>query len=95
MAVPGIPEVAMGQGQIDSLKRVFFLSTNDFSKGIALISYYLEGAEYREALRVIDALLQLSEPPTYVYYWRAEILYQLEDYLGSWSAFDAYWKQIK
>lgn len=75
MAVPGIPEVAMGQGQIDSLKRVFFLSTNDFSKGIALIRYYLERAEYREALRVIDALLQLSEPPAYVYYWRAEILY--------------------
>jgi len=44
---------------------------------------------------VIDALLQLSEPPAYVYYWRAEILYQLEDYPGSWSAFDAYWKQIK
>ena len=63
--------------------------------GIALIRYYLERAEYREALRVIDALLQLSEPPAYVYYWRAEILYQLEDYPGSWSAFDAYWKQIK
>jgi hypothetical protein len=57
--------------------------------------YYLESGEYREALRVIDALLQRSKSPAYVYYWRAEVLYQLEDYSGSWYAFEAYWKQIK
>lgn len=95
LAVPEIPEVAVDRSQIDGLKRVFFLSKNDFSRGTALMSYYLESGEYREALRVIDALLQRSKSPAYVYYWRAEVLYQLKDYSGSWYAFEAYWKQIK
>ena len=95
LAVPEFPEVTMDQSQIDGLKRVFSMSTNDLSKGTVLLSYYLESGEYREALRVIDALLQRSKSPPYVYYWRAEIMYLLQDYSESWYAFETYLKQIK
>ena len=94
LTAPEIPEVAVDLGRIDRLKRVFFASSNDLARGTALMSYYLEGGEYREALRVVDELLQQSHSPGYVYYWHAEILYQLEDYSESWYAFEAYWKQL-
>jgi hypothetical protein len=71
------------------------MSTNDLSNGTELLSNYLESGEYREASRVIDVLLQGFKSPPYVYYWCAEIMYQLEDYSGSWYAFETYLKQIK
>lgn len=95
LAVPDVPEVTVDRSRIDRLKRSFFASSNDLAKGTALMSFYLGGGEYREALRVVDELLKQSNPPRYVYYWRAEILYQLEDYSESWYAFEAYWEQIK
>jgi hypothetical protein len=95
LPVPAIPEVTVDRSRIDRLKRGFFAGSSDFSKGTALMAYYLEGGEYREALRVLDVSLQQSNPPGYMYYWRAEILYQLEDYSESWYAFEAYLKQLK
>ncbi|MDG1241353.1 MAG: O-antigen ligase family protein [Opitutae bacterium] len=95
IAAPQIPTVTMNQSQIDGLKRVFSKSTNDLSKGTVLLRYYLERGEYLEALRIIEVLLQRSTAPPYVYYWRAEILYQLQDYSESWYTFDTYLKQIK
>jgi O-antigen ligase len=95
LAVPEIPEVVMDQSQIDDLKRVFSMSTNDLSNGTVLLSNYLESGEYQKASRVIDVLLQGFKSPPYVYYWCAEIMYQLEDYSGSWYAFETYLKQIK
>jgi O-antigen ligase/tetratricopeptide (TPR) repeat protein len=94
LTVPEIPEVTVDRSRIDRLKRGFFASSNDLAKGTALLSYYLESGEFREALRVVNELLRQSNSPGYVYYWRAEMLYQLEDYSESWYAFEAYWKQL-
>ena len=95
LEAPEIPEVAVDRSKIDRLKRGFFASSSNLSKGTALLSYYLESSEYREALRIVDALLLQANAPGYVYYWRAEILYQLKDYSESWYAFEAYWEQLK
>ena len=94
LPVPEIPEVAVDRSRIDRLSRAFFASSNDLAKGTALVGYYIEDGAYREALRVLDVFLQQSNPPGYMYYWRAEILYQMEDYSESWYAFEAYWKQL-
>jgi len=72
----------------------FLLSTNRLSKRTVLLSYYLESGKYREALGVIDGLLQRSNSPAYVYYWRAEIMYQLAKYTAIWHAFETYLSRL-
>ena len=95
LPVQQIPEVKIDLSRIDRLNRSFFAASNDLSKGTALMSYYIENDEYSEALLVVNQLLKQSNPPDYVYYWRAEILYQLQDYAESWYAFEDYWKQTE
>ncbi len=95
LTVPEVLEVAVDLSRIDRLKRGFFVASNDLAKGTALMGYYLKGGEYWEALRVVDVLLQQSNSPGYLYYWRGEILYQLEDYPESWYAFETYFRLLK
>lgn len=95
LPVQEIPEARIDQSRVDRLRRGFFAASNDLAKGTALMGVYLKSGEYSEALLVVNQLLKQSNPPQYVYYWRAEILYQLEDYSESWYAFEEYWKQIR
>jgi|GEM_PF-359156 len=95
LPVPGIPDVKIDLSRIDRLRRGFFAASNDLAKGTALMGYYVEQGDYSDALLVAEQLLKHSNPPSYVYYWRAEILYELEDYFESWYAFQEYWKQIR
>ena len=95
LPVQEIPDVKVDFSRIDRLNRSFFAASNDLAKGTALLGYYLENDEYSEALLVVDQLLKQSNPPRYVYYWRAEILYQLQDYSESWYAFEDCWKQAQ
>jgi O-antigen ligase/tetratricopeptide (TPR) repeat protein len=95
LPVQEIPEVDIDRSRMDRLKRGFFAASNDLLKGTALMSIYLENDEYLEALEVVNKLLKQPKLPRYVYYWRAEILYQLGDYSESWYAFQDYWKQVQ
>ena len=97
-AVP-VAELSVGaEGasvQLAHLKRAFALSSRDVVKGTALLRLYLEEAMYVEALEVVDALLEnVESPPEYLYYWRAELLYRLEDYIESWYAFETYLERL-
>ena len=92
--IPDIPEVSMDQRNLTHLRRGFLASPNDVVKGTTLLRIYLDQGELREALLVVDALLENSKPPAYAYYWRAEVLYQLKDYIESWDAFEAYLERI-
>lgn len=95
LPAPQIPEVKIDLSRIDRLKRGFFAASSDLSKGTALMRYYIENEEYSEALLIVNQILKQSNPPRYVYYWRAEILYKLQHYSESWYAFEDYWKQTQ
>lgn len=88
--VPIIPEVKLDEAVIARLLREYAVAPNDVMKGTALLSIYVEQKEYGKALPIMDRLLENHKPPLYLYYWRAECLYQLQDYIESWYSFEAY-----
>jgi O-antigen ligase len=93
--VPDAPEWTVNAESVDRLRRSFTAASNDPIKGTALIRYYMDSANSREALKVVDRLIESSKKiPDYLYYLRAEILYDLGDYAESWYAFETYWKQL-
>ena len=95
LPVEEVPEVRIDLSRIERLRRSFFAASNDLAKGTALLGFYLEQGNYSEALLVVDQLIKQSNPPSYVYYWRAEILYELEDFFESWYAFQEYSEQLR
>ena len=70
--------------------REYAAAPNDTKKGIALIYIYVAQEDYGKALPIIDRLLEGDTPPLYLYYWRGECLYRLQDYDESWHAFEDY-----
>lgn len=70
--------------------REYAVAPNDMIKGTALLYYLIEKEEYGKSLTIIDRLLESNEPPHFLHYWRAECLYQIEEYIESWYAFETY-----
>ncbi|WPJ94241.1 O-antigen ligase family protein [Coraliomargarita algicola] len=94
--VPEIPAVKVNLEEVSMarLTREYAVDSGDRMKGATLISIYLEGQEYEKALSVLDRLLETPQPPLYLYYWRAECLYQLQDYIESWYSFEKYLERL-
>lgn len=90
VASPGISESALEPGALDRVSRQFMIQPSDRSKGFALLATYLEGADYGSALSVIDRMLAVDDTDSSLHYWKAEILYQMNDYIESWFAFEQY-----
>ncbi|WP_269525653.1 O-antigen ligase family protein [Coraliomargarita parva] len=82
------------EAPIARLERAFMTNSRDLSKGTALLRKYLAKQDYRKILSVCDRMIEQSRAPVYVYYWRAEALYQLQDYVECWYAFEAYLGQL-
>jgi tetratricopeptide (TPR) repeat protein len=95
LAEPEMPDVPIDLSRIDREKRGFFTASNDVFKGTALMRYCIVQGDYSEALLVADQLLKHPNPPSYVYYWRAQILYELDDFSESWYAFQEYWNRLR
>ncbi|MGZ0656706.1 O-antigen ligase family protein [Coraliomargarita sp. W4R72] len=92
--VPLIPEVKLDESVLARLTREYAVAPKDIMKGTALVSIYLEEQNYEKALSILDRLLETHKPPLYLYYWRAECLYQLQDYIDSWYSFETYLEQV-
>lgn len=88
-----VPAVTAEPVEADSLARVarqFAVQPNDAAKGFALLAAYLQEKDYNQALSVIDSMLEAAEPDLSLHYWKAESLYQLDEYIESWYAFEEY-----
>jgi len=92
--VPKIPEVELDDAVLARLLREYAVAPKDIMKGTALLHLYVEQAEFEKALSILDRLLENHKPPLYLYYWRAECLYQLEDFIESWYSFEAYLDEL-
>jgi tetratricopeptide (TPR) repeat protein len=87
------PEIGQDVIDDDALARVsrqFSVQSNDPLKGFALLVTYLQKEDYDKALSVIDAMLDEAEPSPSLFYWRGESLYQINEYIESWFAFEEY-----
>jgi hypothetical protein len=81
----------------DALARVarqFAVQPEDETKGLALLATYLESGDFDEALGVIDSMLEGADPDPSLFYWKGESLYQINEYVESWFAFEAYLKRL-
>ena len=90
LEVPEIPAVQLDETTLSRLMREYAVASEDIMKGTALLYVYTQQGAYEKALPIVDRLLYTDQPPLHVYYWRAECLYQLEEYIESWYAFEAY-----
>lgn len=94
LPVPEIPKVTLDEKTLARLTRSFAVMPQDLIKGTALLRVYLDRGDLEKALQVVDSLIQLRDLPSYIHYWRAEILYRMDDYIESWYAFEAYIKLL-
>tara|TARA_B100001971_G_scaffold210312_1_gene235545 strand:- start:14814 stop:17342 length:2529 start_codon:yes stop_codon:yes gene_type:complete len=92
--VPSVPEVKLEGLSMARLTREYAVDSSDVMKGTKLISIYLKEQQYERALSVLDRLLETPNAPLYIYYWRAECLYQLQDYIESWYSFEKFLEQL-
>lgn len=90
---PDLPELEITEKQLVRFERKFERAARDLRLGTALLQYHLEQKNYDEALKMADALLERDPPPAYAHYWRAEVLYQLADYIESWYAYETFIEQ--
>jgi tetratricopeptide (TPR) repeat protein len=91
---PEIPGIRIEEMVFERLLREHAVAPNDIIKGMALFLIYVEREEYEKALPIIDRLIDSPSPPPYLYYWRAEALYRLEEYIESWYTFETYLNSI-
>jgi tetratricopeptide (TPR) repeat protein len=91
---PSIPAAKIEDASIARLSREYAVDSLNVRKGTVLISIYLSGQQYEQALSVLDRLLEGPKPPLYLYYWRSECLYQLQDYIESWYSFEKYLEKL-
>lgn len=90
VVVPVIPEVEFDESELALIERGFAVVPSDLSKGTGLLKYYLKVGDFEKALLVADSMAGLKDAPRFALYWKAEVLYQMEDYIESWYVFDAY-----
>ena len=70
--------------------REFAVMPQDVAKGMVLLNTLIKQGSLERALEVTDAMLELDQPPASIYYWRGEILSQMDDVIESWYAFAEY-----
>ena len=58
--------------------------------GVVLMKKEIHAKNYEKALIYVEHILTMNNPPKYAYYWKAELLYRIEDYVDSWFAFITY-----
>ncbi|MFT5837236.1 MAG: tetratricopeptide (TPR) repeat protein [Candidatus Azotimanducaceae bacterium] len=92
--VPKMPDVRLDEAIITRLTREYVVAPKDIMKGTSLLYIYVQKNEYERALPILDRLLESHKPPLYLYYWRAECLYQVEEYFESWYAFETYLEKL-
>lgn len=72
------------------IPRVFLQNYPDLEMGAILIKKEINSKNYEKALIYVEHILTMNNPPKYAYYWKAELLYRVEDYVDSWFAFVTY-----
>lgn len=88
---PVMPDAPIEEIPLERLKREFSITPGDVMKGTALIQVYLQAGDFQEVRDVTEAMIQAKKHvPGYVAYWHAESFFQLEEYIESWYAFEAY-----
>ena len=92
--MPGVPEVPIDEALLVRLRREYAVAPKDIMKGTALFNFYLKRQDYEKALPILDRLLEAHKPPLYLYYWRAECLFQVEEYVESWYNFEEYLEKL-
>lgn len=91
---PKIPFVKVDERSLARMSREFAVMPEDTVKGTALLRAFIEQGELMKALTVTDAILKTRNPPAYVYYWRAEVFYLMNDLIESWYAYRDYLQLI-
>lgn len=72
------------------IPRVFLQNYPDVEMGVVLMKREIHAKNYDKALIYVEHILTMPNPPKYAYYWRAELLYRMKDYVDSWFAFVTY-----
>ena len=72
------------------IPRVFLQNYPDVEMGMVLIKEEINEKNYEQALIYVDHILSMDNPPKYAYYWKAEVLYRMNEYIDSWFAFMTY-----
>ncbi len=72
------------------IPRVFLQNYPDLEMGVVLMKKEIHAKNYEKALIYVEHILTMNNPPKYAYYWKAELLYRIEDYVDSWFAFITY-----
>jgi hypothetical protein len=92
--LPKLPVVEEEDMVLSRLVRAYVVASDDVMQGTALLYYYTEQSDFEQALLVVDRMLETVEPPLSLYYWRAECLFQIEDYIESWFALEVYFEHL-
>ncbi|MEM8867382.1 MAG: O-antigen ligase family protein [Verrucomicrobiota bacterium] len=85
-----IPEVPFEVDDVTRIERAYALTKSDIVKGTALLKFYLANDDIIKALDICESLSEGKDPPAYALYWRAELLYRLNDIVESWYSFEKY-----
>lgn len=77
------------------IPRVFLQNYPDIEMGVVLMKNEIHEKNYDKALIYVDHILTMDNPPNYAYYWKAELLYRMNEYVDSWFAFVTYLEKAK
>ena len=88
--MPELPAVEMKDAELKRLQRTFEVLPSDFVKGSILLGAYRDQQDYESALSVAESMADLLNPPHDAFFWKAECLYQIGDFIESWYAFEEY-----
>ena len=60
--------------------------------GMALIKKEIGEKNYMQALIYVDHILSMDNPSEYAYFWKAEVLYRMNEYIDSWFVYGLFRK---
>ncbi|MFP4202722.1 MAG: O-antigen ligase family protein [Opitutales bacterium] len=90
-----IPAAEENAENLTRLRRRFAARSNNMTLVSTLLREYLDREAYEEALEVVETVLENEEPPEFAYYWRAELLYRLNEPVESWYAYETHIKRME
>ncbi|TVP76444.1 MAG: hypothetical protein EA353_12030, partial [Puniceicoccaceae bacterium] len=93
LEVPTVPPVDLDASALARLSRQFVVQPGDLSKGMALLYVHLQDEDFEQALVVVETMLESEQAPKSLHYWKAECLYQTEEFIESWYALEMYLEQ--